>query len=114
MRMLALPMSQANQLAGILADLGVTADDVAASLKAQSIQGVRNAARFLNPVVRHVQAQLRMDEYKLDLTQPNTLRLTLPDGAQVKTPLPVAVKQFLDAFDRGAYPELEMPMERTG
>lgn len=107
-------MSQANQLAGILAALGATADEVAASMKAQSIQGVRNTARFLNPVVRYVHAQLRMDEYRLDLTQPNTLRLTLPDGAQVKAPLPLAVKQFLDAFHRGAYPELELPTEGTG
>ena len=45
MTTLALPMSEANQLAAILADLGTTADDVAAGLKAQSIQGVRNTAR---------------------------------------------------------------------
>jgi hypothetical protein len=107
-------MSQANQLADILADLGTTADEVAANLKAQSIQGVRNTARFLNPVVRYAHAQLQIDEYKLDLTQPNTLRLTLPDGTQTLTPLPLAVKQFLDAFHRGAYPELELGLEGTG
>lgn len=107
-------MSEANQLAGILADLGTTADDVAARLQARSIQGVRNTARFLNPVVRYAHAQLRMDEYKLDLIIPNVLRMTLPDGAQVKTPLPAAVKQFLDAFDHGAYPELELPSEAMG
>ena len=107
-------MSEANHLAGILADLGTTADDVAAGLKAHSIRGVRNTARFLNPVVRYVHAQLHMDEYRLDLTQPNTLRLMLADGAQIKTPLPLPVRQFLEAFHRGAYPELELPPEATG
>ena len=43
----------------------------------------------LNPIVRYVHAQLRMDEYRLDLTQPNMLRMTLPDGDHVRTPLPL-------------------------
>lgn len=106
-------MSEANQLAGILADLGTTSDEVAAHLRAQAIQGVRNTARFLNPVVRYVHARLRMDEYRLDLTMPNVLRMTLPDGAQITAPLPRAVQQFLDSFDHGAYPELQLSPEAT-
>ena len=40
------------ELARILKELGNTADEVAAALQAKGIKGVRNTARFLNPLVR--------------------------------------------------------------
>jgi hypothetical protein len=38
------------------------------------------------------------------------LRLLFHDGRQEETLLPQAVRQFLDAFNRGKYPELERPL----
>ena len=49
------------ELGRILKELGNTADDVATALQAQGIKGVRNAARYLNPLVRYVQGQLKVD-----------------------------------------------------
>jgi len=41
----------------VLANLGASADDVAAKLRARGIQGVRNTGRFLNPIVRYLVAR---------------------------------------------------------
>src|SRR5262245_26945977 len=44
-------VSDSDQLASLLGQLGLTAGGVAASLLAKRIKGVRNTVRFLNPVV---------------------------------------------------------------
>lgn len=103
-------MNQVDELTRILGSLGATADAVAVTLRGAQISGVRNTVRFLNPVVRYCQAQLRLDNYALDLTQGNQLRMVLPDGTRVLALLPASVKNFLDAFHHGAYPDLELPL----
>jgi hypothetical protein len=87
---------------------------VAATLREHGIQGARNTARYLNPIVRFAQTQLRLDDYTLDVAygdgmQTYSLRITLPNGTEEATPLPEPVKAFLDAFNQGAYPDMELP-----
>lgn len=101
------------KMAKLLEELGTTPDEVAASLKANGVQGVRNAVRFLNPVVRHVQGRVRVDAWSLDLMQRDKLRLTFVDGRKEDTVIPEAVRLFLDAFNRGKYPDLELPPDET-
>lgn len=96
-------------MAKLLEELGATADEVAASLKANGVQGIRNAARTLNIIVRHVHGRLRVDAWSLDLMQGDKLRLTYGDGRKVETVIPEAVRLFLDAFNQGRYPDLELP-----
>jgi hypothetical protein len=84
--------------------LGKNADEVAAALRAQGVQGVPNTVRFLNPIVRYAQAQLGGTPTGVVLD--DTLTLTFPDGQVHQEPVPPAVREFLDAFDRGAYPDL--------
>lgn len=98
----------------ILALLGDTAEAVAQTLQDNGIKGVRNTVRYLNPVVRFAQVHLRMDDFGLDLMQrelarPYTLRLTLPNGSSQEAELPAPVKEFLEAFNGGVYPDLELP-----
>jgi hypothetical protein len=100
------------QLRAILASLGSTQDSVAATLKSSRIRGVRNAARFLNPIVRYAQRLVTVDALSLDLMKQDTPRLRLHDGAEVETVLPEAVRGFLDAFNRGDHPDLELPPEK--
>jgi len=102
-------MNYAAELTRILTGLGDTSDAVAATLKATSIKGVRNTVRFLNPIVRYCQAHLRLDNYALDVIEPNTLRIVLPSDAKVRVPLPPPVSRFLHAFHRGDFPDLELP-----
>ena len=107
-------MSASNRLETILAHLGSSRDAVAGTLKSRGIKGVRNTARYLNPVVRFVQGELRLDDYHLDVTHGDalptyTLRMTLPSGAKEEAVLPEPVKAFLDAFNSGGYPGLELP-----
>lgn len=103
-------MTDDHALAGALLGLGSTAAEVAATLQSRHIQGVRNTVRFFNPIVRAVQSELQVDFSTLDAIQPDTLRMTLPDRTE-QVGLPAAVKNFLDAFNRGDYPELELPAD---
>jgi hypothetical protein len=97
------------QVRNILISLGDSPKAVAETLGARGIKGVRNTARFLNPIVRFVQASLQSPYRDIDLTEPNALRVTLPDGTTVETSLPPPVREFLVAFDHGAHPEVESP-----
>lgn len=102
------------QMAKLLEELGVTPDEVAASLKAQGIQGVRNAVRFLNPVIRYLAGRIRVDAYGLDVRAGDRVRLSYGDGRpKEEATVPDAVRQFLDRFNRGQYPDLELPPEKT-
>jgi hypothetical protein len=94
--------------ATMLNQLGQTADEVAAFLRSRNIQGVRNTVRFLNPVVRYVQGQVA-DARTIDVMTGDSLRILFLDGRKQEVSLPPAVKDFLDAFNRGAFPDLEMP-----
>jgi hypothetical protein len=105
-------MSEPSELTTILSGLGGSADAVAATLRDAGIRGVRNTVRFLNPIIRYCLARLRLDDYALDVTQRDVMRMVLPGGKHERVPLPDAVKQFLDAFNRGAHPELEVPPEQ--
>src|SRR5947209_6021158 len=96
-------------LGSILQRLGNAADEIAVSLRAAGIKGSRNTARFLNPLVRYCQTYLHVDHYALDVMQRGVMRISLPDEAPVNVPLPMPVVEFLDAFNRGLYPDLELP-----
>jgi hypothetical protein len=60
----------------------------ATPLKAKGIQGVRNAARFLNPVVRYAQGRVKVDALGLDVTKGDTLSLIFHDGRKEEAALP--------------------------
>jgi hypothetical protein len=106
-------MNQVNILHGMLLRMGASADDVARSLRGDGVQGVRNAARFLNPIVRYCQARLLLDHYSLDVMKQNVLRIRAVNEEPPEVQMPAPVIQFLDAFNRGAYADLELPMEDT-
>jgi hypothetical protein len=95
-------------LHAVLVQLGSCGDEVADALRANRVQGVRNTARFLNPVVRYVKQALGYRELAADMITDSTLRLHIR-GQEVQ--LPESVMQFLTAFNRGAYPDLELPEE---
>ena len=101
------------ELGRILKELGNTADEVATALQAQRIRGVRNAARFLNPLVRYVHGQLKVDALGLDVMKGDTLRLTFHQKRKEEASLPQVVIQFLEAFNRGEYPELELASDES-
>jgi len=86
--------------------LGHTADEIAQTLKSLGITGVRNTVRTLNPIVRYAKMH-RPDAFSMDVISGRTLRIVLPTSQTIELPLSEAVLAFLDAFNRGAYPELE-------
>jgi hypothetical protein len=92
----------------MLDELGATPDAVAATLHRLGVKGVRNAARFLNPIVRYVTPKVP-DASGIDLMLGDRLRIVFADGRVEEVAVPEPVLQFLDDFHRGQYPELEMP-----
>src|SRR5947209_7237698 len=100
-------MDQADNLVNVLSGMGQSPDEVAETLRAAGIQGVRNAVRFLNPIIRFCQPHVRAGHFALDLIQGDVLRMVLPNEKPESVPLPRPVKEFLDAFNRGTYPDLE-------
>jgi hypothetical protein len=93
----------------MLEELGTTPDEVADALRGRGITGVRNTARFLNPVVRYARS-VTAEVYGIDLIKPDRLRIVFASGEVTEIPVPEAVLGFLDLFHRGAYPDLEMPI----
>ena len=101
------------ELARILKELGSSADEVATALQAKGVKGVRNTARFLNPIVRYVQGQVKVDALGLDVIKGDILRFFFHHQKKEEVSLPQAIMQFLDAFNRGKYPELEMALDES-
>src|SRR4029077_1915329 len=97
----------ASDLGAVLLKMGNTADEIAVTLRAARVQGVRNTVRFLNPVVRYCQRHLTLDHYTLDVMQQGLLRIHLPDFTE-EFPLSLPIVEFLEEFNRGAYPDLEL------
>jgi hypothetical protein len=96
------------QLSLALDALGNSAAEVAATLKAERVQGVRHTARFLNPLVVFIEATLSLPPLSAEILENGTLRIRLADGALVEVPLSDPIKGFLEAFNRGAHPDLEI------
>jgi hypothetical protein len=89
-------------------ELGNTPDAVADVLRARSITGVRNAVRFLNPIVRYAHTKIS-GAYGIDLIQGDKLRIEFAKGEVTEIAVPGPVRRFLEWFDQGRYPDLEMP-----
>lgn len=104
-------MQSPSSVVEVLQKLGATADEVAAALRVRGVQGVRNTVRFLNPIVRYVQAQV-VGVQGCDVIQRDRIHIDLRAGQVEEVPLPRAVQEFLEAFDRGLYPDLHLPASK--
>jgi len=94
----------------MLEELGRTPDEVADALRARGIKGVRNTVRILNPVVRYALARIP-DARAVDLILGDRLRTVFATGHVKELMVPDSVLQFLEAFHRGQYPDMEMPID---
>ena len=102
-------MNTQDDLRKLLEQMGRSGDAVADTLRATGVLGIRNAVRVLNPIVRYVQNATRLDNLDADVMTGNTFRVHGATRQEVE--LPQAILDFLDAFNHGAYPELELPPE---
>lgn len=92
--------------ASIFDAVGTTPDEVASTLRSYGIRGMRNSARYFNPVVQYAYRQLGNLALHIDVKSGTVLTVT--SGTVTKEmPLPPAVISFLVMFNDGKYPELE-------
>jgi hypothetical protein len=94
----------------MLEELGKTPDEVADSLRARGIKGVRNTVRILNPIVRYALTRTP-DAREIDLILGDRLRTVFAQGKTTEVAVPKPVLQFLEAFHRGQFSDLEMPID---
>jgi hypothetical protein len=109
-------MKESILLRQILLQLGSSAEQVASTLRANHIKGVRNTVRYLNPIVRFAQTQGCQKTHDLCVTHGDgmatyTLRMTPAQGEEEQTFFPEPVREFLDAFNKGAHPDMELSPE---
>jgi hypothetical protein len=96
-----------NRIARVLELLGDTPDHVAATLRGAKIQGLRDSTSFMNPLVRYINQKLDIGA-KIEIGAGGTILRMFHQGNIQEMNLPVPVKEFLERFHRGAYPELEL------
>jgi hypothetical protein len=92
------------QIERLLAAIGNSPDEVATTLRRTWIRGMRGHTSFLNPIVRYLNQNLDIGG-RLEVA--DTALYLLLGGYVQQMELPFAVKEFLDSFHQGLYPDLE-------
>jgi len=100
-----------------LSELGGNADEVAKSLRVQEVQGLRGSASE-GPVAEYLRRRFASERVTVVAAHGDVL-LVLYHPASVAQPavahvrLPAAVRDFVDAFTQGAYPDLAQARPRS-
>jgi hypothetical protein len=89
-----------------LEEMGSTPEQVAATVRAAGVHGVRDSTSFMSPVVRCLNRSLNIGG-RLEVGAGGAVLRLLYEGKLREVPLPMPVQVFLDGFHRGLYPDLE-------
>lgn len=93
-------------IAASLTDLGSTPGAVAAVLRSVQVHGRRDSTSSHNPVVRYLNRTLDIGG-RLEIGAAGDRLYLYREGSCHSLELPHAVREFLVAFHRGDYPDLE-------
>lgn len=85
--------------------LGATTKDIVAKLKAEGVKGQRHSSTCC-PIAQYME---RFEAGPLVLGQ----HMTFGSGLRLRVNLPWSVRNFVEDFDLGLYPELEEPKEKV-
>jgi hypothetical protein len=106
------------ELKRILVGMGKTGEDVASCLRADNCRGFKlGTGGFPTPLIRYLYR--RFDDGVLQLGSfPHrigwgTLILHRIDGSHERIALPIAVAEFLELFQEGEFPDLELKDRST-
>lgn len=89
-----------------LTNLGNTPDAVAAALRAADVRGRRDSTASHNPVIRYLNRTLDIGG-RMEIGAAGDRLYLYREGSSQSLELPPAVRDFLLAFHRGDYPDLE-------
>ena len=94
------------QISRLLEGAGSTPDQVADTLRAARVKGLRDSTSFMNPIVRFINRSLNVGG-KLEIGAGGTVLRLMLDSRLKEVALPLPVQVFLDGFHRWLYPDLE-------
>ena len=95
------------EIQSLLAGLGATADEINARLRAEGVRARRLSTSFDNPIVRYVYRHLDIGG-RLDIPLGSMVLTIAREGTWLSVPVPDPVREFLDRFHDGQYPQLEL------
>ena len=79
-------MNEPHDLGKTLEKMGTSADEVAATLRAADVQGVRNTVAGLNPIVQFIRNTLHLPKLEADVMSGKTLHINGVGGQEVALP----------------------------
>jgi hypothetical protein len=93
-------------ITALLEKMGASPDEVADTMRACDVHGLRDSTSFFNPVVRYLNRNLGIGG-RLEVGAGGAvLRLLIGNEARGSA-LPAPVREFLERFHQGLYPDLE-------
>src|SRR5262245_52409739 len=95
------------EIQSLLASLGAMAGEINARLRAEGVRARRLSTSFENPIVRYIYRHLDIGG-RLDIPLGNSVLTIAREGTWLSITLPDPVHDFLDRFQDGYYPQLEL------
>jgi hypothetical protein len=89
----------------LLESMGTKPEEVAETLRAEHVRGLRDSSSYMNPIVRYVNRSLDLG-FKLEIGADGSI-IRLYDEKVKELKLPLPIQGFLQCFHRGLYPDLE-------
>ena len=100
----------------ILASMGKTGEDVAACLRVNNCRGFMLGKGSPDPLTRYIYRKFDDGQISIHITgrlKWGTLVLHRTDRAREEIPLPSPVSEFLELFEEGEFPDLELKDRST-
>lgn len=97
-----------HEIEATLVRMGDTPDGVAEVVRTARVIGRRESGSFENPLVRYLNRTVDIGG-RMEVGSSGKVLLLYREGTAMSFPLPPAVREFLEAFHRGDYPDLVQP-----
>lgn len=95
------------EIQSLLAGLGANPDEINAVLRDKGVRARRLSTSFDNPIVRYVYRHLDIGG-RLDIPLGSQVLTIAREGTWLSIPLSESIREFLDRFHAGYYPQLEL------
>lgn len=95
------------EIQSLLTTLGASPDEINAALRSAGVRARRFNTTFDNPIVRYLYRHVDIGG-RLDIPLGSSVLTIAREGTWLSISLPEPVRDFLDRFHDGQYPQLEL------